>query len=154
MRDKIDRVLEYALAGIMAIMVVNVLWQVASRYLLGDASSFTEELARFLLIWLGLLGSAYATGKRLHLAIDLLPRKVEGKQAVTVNYIIQATVLLFGLIVMFLGGVWLVNMTFSLKQTSAALGVPLGYVYLVMPISGILIAYYSLLNMRELPDYP
>lgn len=147
MRKRIDTILEYLLIGLMAVMVVNVVWQVTSRYLLGDSSSFTEELARFLLIWLGLLGAGYATGKRMHLAIDLLPATLTGKKAWNLNAVINSLVGLFGLGVMFIGGIYLVSMTFALQQTSAALSLPLGYVYLVMPLSGLLIVYYSIANI-------
>ncbi|MCB0836985.1 MAG: TRAP transporter small permease [Bacteroidetes bacterium] len=133
----------------MGIMVINVLWQVFSRYILKSPSSWTDELARFLLIWLGLLGAAYATGKKMHLAIDLLPMSLEGKKADRLNVVIQIIVLLFALFAMVLGGMRLVYITLILEQTSAAMSVPLWIVYLVIPISGILIVYYSILNMKK-----
>ena len=64
LRNKIDKILYVFLAIIMAILVLDVLWQVASRYLFNSPSSFTDELAGFLLIWVGLLGAAYGTGTR------------------------------------------------------------------------------------------
>ncbi|RMG68431.1 MAG: TRAP transporter small permease [Bacteroidetes bacterium] len=135
----------------MVLMVVNVTWQVVSRYILGDSSSWTEELTRFLLIWVGLLGAAYAAGQRLHLAIDLLPRRLEGKSARRLDQVIQSCMALFALLAMVIGGSRLVYLTLTLKQTSAALGLPLWYVYLVLPLSGLLIIYYSLANMLERP---
>ncbi|MCK4698921.1 MAG: TRAP transporter small permease subunit, partial [Bacteroidales bacterium] len=76
LRKKIDKILYVFLAIVMAILVLDVLWQVASRYLFNSPSSFTDELAGFLLIWVGLLGAAYGTGTKIHLAIDLLPSKL------------------------------------------------------------------------------
>ena len=55
---RLDQLLEYLIISIMAVLVIDVLWQVASRFILGDPSSFTDELARFLLIWLSLFGGA------------------------------------------------------------------------------------------------
>ena len=147
MRKQIDRILSGFLIGVMALMVVNVTWQVVSRYVLGDSSSWTEELTRFLLIWVGLLGAAYAAGQRLHLAIDLLPRRLEGRPARRLDIVIQALMAFFALLAMVIGGSRLVYLTLTLKQTSAALGLPLGYVYLVLPLSGLLIIYYSLANI-------
>ena len=149
MRKHIDYILEKTLISIRGIMVINVLWQVFSRYILKSPSSWTDELARFLLIWLGLLGAAYATGKKMHLAIDLLPMSLEGKKADRLNVVIQIIVLLFALFAMVLGGMRLVYITLILEQTSAAMSVPLWIVYLVIPISGILIVYYSILNMKK-----
>jgi TRAP-type C4-dicarboxylate transport system permease small subunit len=58
----IDRVLGGFLALAMALAVAAVLWQVFSRYVLADPSSFTDELVRYLMVWIGLLGAAYAAG--------------------------------------------------------------------------------------------
>ena len=60
---------------LMSVLVVDVLWQVISRYLLSSPSSFTDELAGFLLIWVGVLGAAYVAGRKEHLAIDILVQR-------------------------------------------------------------------------------
>ncbi len=75
-RAQIDSVLEKILIIIMSLMVINVLWQVFSRYLLGDPSSFTDELARYLMIWVGVLGAAYVAGKGNHVAITYFTEKL------------------------------------------------------------------------------
>ena len=59
LRQFIDKLLEKFVAAIMAILVVDVLWQVISRYVLSSPSSFTDELAGFLLIWVGLFGGEH-----------------------------------------------------------------------------------------------
>ncbi len=133
--------------GLVMLMVVNVLWQIGSRYLTKSPSGFTDELAGFLLIWVGMLGAAYATGQRLHLAIDLLPRKVGERQQRVFNVVVNLLVLIFALAVMVIGGIRLVYITLSLNQLSSALQVSLGYVYAIIPVSGLLIIYYSILNM-------
>ena len=71
-REKIDSFLAWTLVIIMSLMVINVLWQVFSRFILGDPSSYTEELARYLMIWVGVLGAAYVSGKNKHVAIDYI----------------------------------------------------------------------------------
>lgn len=151
LRKWIDSVLFNFLVFLMATMVLNVLWQVASRYIFRSPSNFTDELARFLLIWVGLLGASYVAGKKLHLAIDILPEKLEGKKERNLNILINILVALFSFFVMIWGGIRLVYMTLVMDQTSAALNVPLGYVYLVIPISGLFIIYYSIVNLFEKP---
>ncbi len=145
-RQKIDRIIEIVLVSIMSILVIDVLWQVFSRYILASPSSFTDELAGFLLIWVGLLGSAYVAGKNEHLAIDLMLQKMKGVKKRRLQIIINAIVGAFALFVMVIGGIWLVYTRFYLDVNSAALALPLGYVYLVVPISGILIIYYTIDN--------
>jgi len=129
-------------------MVVNVLWQVASRYLLGSPSLFTDELANFLLIWVGLFGAAYAAGQKAHLAIDILPNKLTGHKKHILNLIISILSIFFALTVMVIGGARLVWLTLSLEQLSATLRVPLGYVYLAIPLSGLLIIYYTIVDFK------
>uniref|UniRef100_UPI003217ABB4 TRAP transporter small permease n=1 Tax=uncultured Draconibacterium sp. TaxID=1573823 RepID=UPI003217ABB4 len=145
-RQKIDKALEIVLVAIMSLLVIDVLWQVFSRYILSAPSSFTDELAGFLLIWVGLLGAAYVAGKNEHLAIDLMLQKLKGAKKRRLQIVINAIVGLFALGVMVIGGSWLVYTRFYLGVKSAALVLPLGYVYLVVPISGILIIYYAIDN--------
>jgi TRAP-type C4-dicarboxylate transport system permease small subunit len=144
-KHTVDRLLELALIVVMAAMTLNVLWQVFTRFVLNDPSSFTDELARYLLIWVGVLGASYGVSKRFHLAIDLLPRKLEGVKKARLEIFIECWILAFAAAVMVIGGSQLVSITLQLEQTSAALQVPLGYVYIVIPVSGILIVFYSTL---------
>lgn len=147
LRNFIDKSLEWILVFFMSILVIDVLWQVISRYVMNSPSSFTDELAGFLLIWVGLLGAAYVAGKREHLAIDLLIQKSSPQRKFKLEMIISAIIVVFAITVMIIGGSWLVYTRFYLSVKSAALGMPLGIVYLVLPLSGILIAYFDLDNM-------
>lgn len=150
MREKVDKVLAWVVIVLMAVMVVNVLWQVASRYLVGAPSLFTDELANFLLIWVGLLGSAYAAGQKAHLAIDILPNKLEGAKKRNLEIVLGILTILFALTVMVVGGFRLVYLTLSLEQLSATLRIPLGYIYMVIPVSGLLIIYYAIADFKSL----
>lgn len=140
---RLDRFLGWAVIILMGAITLNVLWQVFTRFILGDPSSFTDELARFMLIWVGLLGAAYVMGQRGHLAIDLLASKLPPRIALVLDGFILGVVLLFAIGVMTIGGGHLVYLTFTLEQISAALNVSLAYVYVVVPISGLMIAFYA-----------
>ena len=147
---KMNRVLEIFLVILMSVLVVDVLWQVISRYLLSSPSSFTDELAGYLLIWVGLLGAAYVAGREEHLAIDLLIQKSPPKRQTRLMVIIKVLIFLFALSVLTVGGIWLMYTRFVLEVKSAALQLPLGYVYIVLPLSGILIMYYSICQIADL----
>lgn len=149
MRIKIDRLLEKILIVLMVLMVADVVWQVISRYLLRAPSTFTDELAGFLLIWLGLLGAAYATGKNMHLAIEILPNKLNKVNRKKLDLFINVVIILFATLVMLIGGTHLVYLTFLLEQKSATLRVPLGYIYLCVPLSGLFIVIYSIFNLKD-----
>lgn len=143
-KTKVDSVLKWVLVIIMSAMTLNVLWQVFTRFILKNPSSFTEELARYMLVWVGILGAGYVAGQKMHLAIDLLLTKLTGNKKSYLEILIQSLILIFAFFVMVIGGIRLVQITLTLKQISAALQIPLGYVYLVIPASGILIMFYSL----------
>lgn len=142
-RASVDAVLERVLMVLMSVMVLNVLWQVFTRFVLRDPSSHTEELARYLLVWLGLLGASYAVGRNMHLAIDILTAKLTGRRKHVSDLLITSCVAFFSLGVVVIGGTNLVWLTLELQQFSAALRVKLGYVYLVVPISGFLMTLYA-----------
>lgn len=143
MRDKINFYLGKFLALLMAVMTVDVLWGVFTRYALGQQASWSEELARFLLIWIGILGAAYASGQRMHLAIDLLSPKLGDSSKIKLESLIRMLILLFAFFVLVVGGFRLIYITQVLGQTSPALQIPMTVVYAVLPLSGLLIVYYK-----------
>ncbi len=140
----ITKVLSYVLIVLMATMVLDVTWQVFTRFVMKNPSSFTEELAGFLLIWIGLLGASYALHTKAHLGIDILTYKLTGVKKQIVDVLIYLIVALFALFVMVIGGMRLVNLVFTLNQVSPALGLRMGYVYLVIPLTGVLFIYYCI----------
>ncbi|WP_298484502.1 TRAP transporter small permease [uncultured Maribacter sp.] len=149
LRDRVDKILGKILILIMSIMVINVLWQVFSRYFLGSPSSFTDELARYLMIWVGVLGAAYVSGKNKHVAIDVLPSKLSEKTQKKLKLIVKILIILFSLFALVIGGSRLVYITYVLQQYSPALQMPLAAVYMVLPISGILIIYYKISDILK-----
>jgi TRAP-type C4-dicarboxylate transport system permease small subunit len=146
---KFNRTLEIVLIVISCVLVIDVLWQVFSRYVLNSPSSFTDELAGYLLIWVSLLGAAYVAGKKEHLAIDLLLQKSSPARQKVLNIIIHSVILGFSATVLVIGGAWLVYTRFYLGVKSAALQVPLGYVYIVLPLSGLIIIFYSIHHLID-----
>ncbi|TLP70567.1 TRAP transporter small permease [Maribacter sp. ACAM166] len=143
--------IEYLLVTIFGLLVIDVVWQVVSRYIVGQSSSFTEEFARFSLIWLTVLGAAYINGqKEGHLSMDFLLTKLSAKKRKGRQKVIQVFMALFALIVMVIGGGNLVYTTLSLGQTSSALHLPLGYVYAIVPVCGLIIIFFSAYNVKKL----
>lgn len=142
-KDTVDRILESLLVVLMSASVFNVSWQVFTRFALRHPSYWTEEVARYLLIWIGLLGASYAAGKKMHLPIDVLLLRLKGRARKLAELSIQVFIFIFALMVMVLGGFRLVAVTLMLSQVSAALKIKLGYVYLALPLSGFLIMFYS-----------
>ena len=145
----VDKVLARVLIVFVAAIVVDVTWQVFTRFIMDNPSSFTEEVANFLLIWTSLLGSAYALRMKSHLGIDFLTSKLKDRNQVKWEFVIYFFVILFSALVLIWGGIRLVNITLHLNQVSAALRLKIGYVYLILPITGSLLIFYSIYFMNE-----
>lgn len=150
MRAQIDKVVAGFLVILMSAMTVDVLWGVFTRYAMSNQASWSEELARFLLIWIGILGAAYASGQKMHLSIDLLKPKLSPQGQRRLSIIIHVLVIVFALAILVIGGLRLIHITRTLGQTSAALRVPMAAVYSVVPIAGILICYYKIYDIIHL----
>ena len=146
----LNKIVEFFLVLIFSLLVLDVVWQVVSRYVVGQSSSFTEEFARFSLIWLTVLGAAYINGqKEGHLSMDYLLSKLPLEKRNRRQRIIQVIMAIFALVVMIIGGGNLVYTTLSLGQISPALLVPLGYVYAIVPISGVIIIFFSFYHINS-----
>lgn len=146
----ITAILEKVLMFAMAAIVIVVTWQVFSRFIIQSPSSFTEELSRFLLIWIGILGAAYAYKTKAHLGLDLFVDRMAGTKKHVARLSIECFVIVFASCVMIYGGLNLVSITVELKQTSASLGINMGIIYSAIPISGLLIVMFALDNINQL----
>jgi len=131
------------------VMLACVVWQVVGRYFLNSSTSFTDELSRFLFIWVSLLGASYVLGKRGHIAItgliDMAPRGVRRG----IDILIAGLVIVFALVVLGWGGWLLVERNLRLGQVTPAMLVPVAYVYVIIPLSGLLTAIYATLVVCE-----
>lgn len=138
------------LAGLMLAIVLTVLWQVFSRYVLQSPSAFSEEISRFLLIWLGCLGSTYCYQKNSHLSLDLMANKLEPSNKLRLDIFCHSVVFVFSLIVMIIGGGYLVLITLNPVQTSAVLGMKMAYIYSILPVSGLIFCFTAIDKMKNI----
>ena len=143
-RAQVDALIGKFLVAILGVMVINVLWQVFTRYFTDNHSSFTDELARYLMIWLGILGAAYVAGRNEHVAIDVFAKKSSPKMQKLLARFISFSIIAFALFGLVIGGGRLVYITMKLEQFSPSLQIPLALVYAIVPVSGLLIIFYKL----------
>ncbi len=146
-----DKYLSLFCISLSSFLVICVVWQVFSRYVLNAPSTMTDEVSRFLFIWVGLMGAAYTLGRKRHLAIDLLSMKLEhnpAKQA-RLGLIINLVSIVFAAVIMIYGGGSLMLKTLSTGQVSPALGIEMGYVYAAIPLSGLFMLVYLLQDLMD-----
>ncbi len=126
----------------MIVMLAIIFMQVITRYIFGFSFEWSEELARFLFVWVVFLGSALIMGEDGHLAVELLPRILNGtKPGFLLSLFINACGYVFILLLIIQGWKMTETMTF---QTSPGLGLPMSYVYAIMPVSGVLMLMYHI----------
>ncbi len=142
MKAVIDKYLSALLVILITLMTLDVLWGVFTRYIYGNQADWSEELAKFLLIWVGMLGAAYASGQKLHLTIDLITDSLSSEYQKKLFILINVLVILFAFSVLVIGGGNLIYITHILGQTSPALQLPMYLVYMAVPISGVLVVVY------------
>ena len=147
--NKVNRFLELFLITIFTLLVLDVLFQVFSRYILGGSFSWTEEFARFALIWMTIVGAAYLNAKKEHLSMDFLYQKFSEPNKRKASILVEVFIFLFALMVMVIGGINLVYTTLHLEQLSGTLRIPLGYIYAILPFSGLLIMCYSIYHISS-----
>jgi len=135
-KNILDKLLETLIVISVAVLTLDVLWQVFTRFVMRKPCTWSEELAVFMIIWVALLGSAVALGRGAHLGVDYfvskLPDSLRMKCEVAVFLLLAA----FSLGVFVIGGSNLVISILRLGQVSPSLGVQVGYVYLALPVSG------------------
>lgn len=123
-------------------------YQIVTRYVFNSPSTVSEELLTYSFTWLAVLSAALVFGKREHMRMGFLADKMTGMLAKVVNIIIELLVLLFAAGVMVYGGISITKLTTT--QVTASLGIPMAYIYVVIPISGVLIIIYCILNIIKI----
>ena len=142
-RRGLDLFLEGLVVIVMGVLVIDVTWQVFTRYVLNNPSSWTEELATYLMIWVGLLGASVALRRGAHLGIDYFVSHLSPRTRTASEVFVFLVIAVFSVAVLIMGGANLVRETLSRGQLSPAVRVPMGYVYLALPISGFFLTLYS-----------
>jgi len=148
LRNGLNKVLEFICCVLLALMTIFATWQVASRYVFSNPSTVTEELVLICFVWMGLLGAAYLFGKQEHMAMTFLFDKLSEKNQTKVKLLYEVIIMGFAVLVLVFGG-W--NMSqLSMGQLSSSLQIPMGYIYLALPLSGVITAIYNILNISDI----
>jgi len=148
-RKVLDRSLEILLTVVMTVLVLTVVWQVFTRYTskfvpdLIQPSNWTDELATYLMIWVGMVGASVALYRGAHLGIDYFVGKLSMRNRLVTEVIVFLFIAGFSLAVMLIGGIQVVQRTLGGGQVSPALNLKMGYVFLALPISGFFLTIYS-----------
>lgn len=151
LRSILNKVIETVCMILLVFMVVLATWQIITRYILNNPSTISEDLLIYSFVWMSLLGSAYVFGKKDHMTMVFLRQKLEGKSdkvKLGLNVMTELVVMVFSALVLVFGGIQISML--AMGQVSPALGVSMGYIYLALPLSGIITIIYNILNLADL----
>lgn len=137
------------LAGISFLaMVILTCWQVITRYLLNNPSTWSEELVGYLFAWMSLLGASLVTCERGHMNIPVIVELFDKQIQKGLNCLGELTAFLFSAVILVFGGVQITSL--AMGQMTSSLGVPIGIFYIVLPLCGALNMIYTMLNMANI----
>lgn len=149
---KIKTVLTKALNGVAGmsfiVMVALTCWQVFTRYVLKNPSTWSEELVSYLFAWMSLLGASIVTSESGHMNIPVLVDRLNPQMRSYMRIVHELIVLLFSLAILVYGG-WQIS-RLAMGQMTSSLGVPVGIFYFVMPLCGVLNIIYTIINIAEI----
>ncbi len=136
----LDKLLEWVMVILLAIMTILVTYQVIVRYFFNNPNAYTEVLSKYMFVWLIMFGSAYVFGLREHMNIAILREKLPAKARIIVEMIGELITVVFAAGVMVFGG--FKQMSDQMVQLDSALQIPMGIIYAAVPISACFIVFY------------
>lgn len=150
--QKVRKGLDTLVGGIcvflFAVMVVVGTYQIVTRFVFNNPSTISEELLTYTFAWMAMFASALVFGKRDHMRMTFLVDKLPDSKRRILEIGIEVLVVAFAVIVLIYGGFTIMQLTMT--QKTASLGIMMGVVYSVVPVCGILIAVYGILNIIDL----
>ena len=147
-RAGIMRILGIVIICLFAMMTVIGTYQIVTRYFFNRPSTVSEELLTYSFTWMALLASAYVFGKRDHMRMGFLADKITGPARKCLEIAIDLLTFAFAGVVMVYGGISITKLT--MIQTTASLRVPMGYIYVIVPVTSLLIMLFSLMNAADM----
>ena len=147
-RNILTQILNILAGGSFLVMVVLTCWQVITRYLLNNPSSWSEELVSYMFAWMSLFGASIVTSERGHMNIPILVEMTSPTAQKLLKCLGEVIAFLFSAIILLYGGLQITNL--AMGQMTSSLGVPIGIFYIVLPASGILNMIYTALNIADI----
>lgn len=137
------------LAGIsFSAMVLLTCWQVFTRYILNNPSSWSEELVSYLFAWMALIGASVVTGERGHMNIPIVVDKMGERAQKVFRIFTELAVFVFSAVILVYGGTKITAL--AMGQLTSSLGVAIGVFYIILPLCGVLNMIYAVLNIADI----
>lgn len=147
LKNILNKFLEIVCSVLFAFITCVGTYQIVVRYVFNSPSTVSEELLTYSFTWLALLAAALVFGKKDHMRMSFIADKFDGKKAILIGIVSELLIMLFAALVLVYGGASITKLTTT--QITASLGVNMSYIYMILPICGVIIVIYSILNILE-----
>lgn len=147
LKNALNKILEVVCSVLFAFITIVGTYQIVSRYVFNAPSTISEELLTYLFTWLALLAAALVFGKKDHMRMSFIADKFNGNKAIFIGIVSELLVMIFAALVLVYGGISITKLTTT--QITASLGVNMSYIYMILPICGVIIVVYSIINIVE-----
>ncbi len=148
--NRIDNGLARAETGvglmILSALIAVLSLQVAGRQLPGIFFPWTEEVSRFLFVWLAFLGTALAVQRNAHVAIHFVADRMGPRLQLVLGLVVRMLVVAFALIMLIYG----LRLCMSTRMVSTVLRLPMWMPYAAIPLAGALIVVHGVIGMLRL----
>lgn len=148
MRKVLDKIMKVLAGASLLVMFLLVVWQVFTRYILNEPSTWSEELVAYLFAWSTLFGASLVVSEKGHMNIPVLVEKRSPQVQKVLTIFSELMLLVFSITVLTMGGLAITKL--ALGQMTSSLGVPVGYFYIPLPITGLINIIYTLLNITDI----
>lgn len=148
LRKMLDKVLLTFCVFLFMLMTVVGTYQICTRYFFNSPSTISEELITYSFTWLSILSAAIVFGERGHLCMAFVYNQFKGKKRVFLDMLSEVLVIATAVLLLIYGGY--VMAAENMNQLTASLGVNMGLMYAVLPLSGVLITVYGVLNLVKM----
>ena len=148
LRAFLDRVLGVLAGASFLAMVALTCWQVGTRYILQNPSSWSEELVSYLFAWMSLLGASLVVSERGHMNIPIVVERMGMAGRKCFAIIAEVIACIFAGVILVYGGIQITNL--AMGQMTSSLGVPIGFFSIVLPFSGVINIIYTILNIVDI----
>jgi TRAP-type C4-dicarboxylate transport system permease small subunit len=142
----VDAVIRWMIIGLMGVMTVIVFAQIFFRYMFNVPLGWSEELARFAFVWVSFMGASALMRAKEHINVtvflDVMPARMKAMCVLLANLCALICVYFF-----LVGGVELTRNEW--RQLAPALEIPMGWVYLAIPVAATLMGVWVLLQTVE-----
>ena len=147
-RKALNHIMNVLAGGSLIVMTLLTCWQVFTRYVLNNPSTWSEELVGYLFAWASLFGASLITGERGHMnipvVVDLMPAGAQKFFAIFGEIIAMS----FSAVILILGGYQITQL--AMGQMTSSLGVAVGIFYIAMPVCGVINILYTALNIYDI----